>query len=97
MDAPIPATPPSLGRQQDGAEGFVHLYGQNICPNIQPEPVRAWHPPLAPGWEPNPYSPAIGPMCLLGALDKAAADLRSWQRAALATCNPTTQWRRPLH
>jgi hypothetical protein len=76
MDAPVPPNPPSLGRQQDGAEGFVHPYGQNICPNIQPESVRTWHPPLAAGWEPSPYAPALGPVCSLSDLDKAGAELR---------------------
>jgi hypothetical protein len=76
MDAPVPPTPPSLGRQQDGVEGFVHPYGQNTCPNIQPESVRAWHPPLAAGWEPSPYAPALGPVCVLSDLDKAGAELR---------------------
>lgn len=73
MDAPVPPTPPSLGRQQDGVPGFIHPYGQNICPNIQPGPVGAWHPALAPGWEPNPYAP---PMSMLTELDKAASELR---------------------
>lgn len=76
MDAPVAPTPPGLGRQQDGIEGFVQPYGQNICPNIQPEPVRAWHPSLAPGWEPNPYAPAVGPMCSLVDLERATAELR---------------------